>query len=207
MSHLPDHENLPTLPHRPACCSLSRLVVPVLALVTVASLATAAFFAGRQSAPATSVDLQSLGFPPLHATASVTSDKYSMATGFVNEDVEGLFVLDHNSGLLQCNVMYPRNPGAGFPARFQVNVADALGTGAKGGQYVMVTGVAEFPRASNRPAAGTVVYIMDTASGNYAGFGIPFDRVAMNANRPQQGVLVLVATGSANPIIDRDNLR
>ena len=72
---------------------------------------------------------------------------------------------------------------------------------------MMLTGRAAFPRASNRPAASTVVYVIDSASGNYACYGIPFDRVAMNANRAQQGALVLISTGTANPVIDRDNLR
>ena len=55
-----------------------------------------------------------------------------MATGEVSDDAEGLFVLDHNSGLLQCSVVYPRS--GQFMARFQVNVAEALGSrGQKGG--------------------------------------------------------------------------
>jgi hypothetical protein len=48
---------------------------------------------------------------------------------------------------------------------------------------------------------------MDTTTGNYACYGIPFNSVFVNAGRPQQGALVLISTGSANPVIDRDNLR
>ena len=88
-----------------------------------------------------------------------------------------------------------------------MNVAEALGTGAKGGQYLMLTGRVQFPRASNRPAASTVVYVMDSATGNYACYGIPFDHTAVARNQPQQGLMVLIATGSANPVIDRDDLR
>jgi hypothetical protein len=146
-----------------------------------------------------------LPFPLIQATASVISEKYSMATGDVADDAEGLFVLDHNSGLLQCSVVYPRS--GQFMARFSVNVAEALGTGAKGGQYMMVTGRAQFPRASNRPAAQTLVYVMDSATGNFAAYGIPFDHTAVARNQAQQGLMVLVATGSANPVVDRDALR
>lgn len=217
MSHLPDHETLPSLPnchggssHRSACCPWAK---HLSVFVAVAALAAVAFVAGRWTnhndvpSELANVDWEAMGLPPINAVATVTSEKYSMATGFVSEDVEGLFVLDHNSGLLQCNALYPRNPQLGFAGRYSINVADALGTGGKAGEYVMVTGVVDFPRASNRPAAGTVIYVMDTATGNYACYGIPFDRVAMNGNRPQQGTLVLIASGSANPIIDRDNLR
>jgi hypothetical protein len=142
------------------------------------------------------------GLPIADATAAVHSEKFSMATGTVSEDADGLFLLDHNSGLLQCQVMYPRTAVIG--ARFQTNVAEALGTGGKGGNYLMLTGRVNFPRASNRPAAQTVVYVMDTATGNFACFGIPFNSMIVNSNQPQQGVLVLLANGSANPLVDRD---
>ena len=92
-------------------------------------------------------------------------------------------------------------------ARFSINIAETLGTGAKGGQYLMVTGRANFPRASNRPAAATVVYVMDSTTGNYACYGIPFDHTAVPRNQPQQGLLVLIGAGSANPLVNRDDLR
>jgi hypothetical protein len=173
-----------------------------MVVVTVASIATAAFFAGRsQSGNETNF----ANLPLLEATTAVTSEKFSMATGAISEDADGLFVLDHNSGLLQCSVIYPRL--GRFMAQFSINVADAVGASGKGGQYMMLTGRADFPRASNRPAASMVVYVIDTATGNYACYGVPFDRVAMNANRPQKGALVWIASGTANPIIDRDDLR
>lgn len=174
----------------------------LMAVITVTSIAAAAYFAGLSRS-----DLQSniTNLPILEATSAVTSEKFSMATGSVSEDADGLFVLDHNSGLLQCNVIYPRL--GRFMAQFTINVADAVGAGGKGGKYMMLTGRADFPRASNRPAAGTVVYVVDSATGNYACYGIPFDRVAMNSNRPQKGALVWIASGTANPVIDRDSLR
>ena len=191
-------------PTSDGCCR-HRLVVPALLCLTAVSMGAAAYFAGRSSVTAAGVVSGGGALPLIDATSAVTSEKYSIATGAVSEDSDGLFVLDHNSGLLQCSVIYPRM--GQFMAHFSINVAEALGTGAKGGTYMMLTGRAAFPRASNRPAASTVVYVMDTASGNYACYGIPFDRVAQNANRPQKGVLVLVSTGSANPVIDRDDLR
>ncbi|MGI9470736.1 MAG: hypothetical protein ACR2NZ_04320 [Rubripirellula sp.] len=202
MSHPTDNQGLPTLASDGRCCRWQSMVTPLLALITVVSIGTAAYFAGRDSRPTAALHNN---LPLLDASAAISGEKYSIATGNVSEDADGLFVLDHNSGLLQCSVIYPRM--GQFMARFSVNVNEAVGTGAKGGSYMMLTGRAQFPRASNRPAASTVVYVMDTASGNYACYGIPFDRVAMNANRQQQGLLVLIATGTANPVIDRDDLR
>lgn len=189
------------------CCSLAPKVLACFAFAAVLATAGLGYLVGRSQGAAAASDLPALTspLPLIHATASVTSEKFSMATGDVSDEAEGLFVLDHNSGLLQCSVMYPRR--GQFMARFTVNVAEALGTGGKGGQYMMVTGRTQFPRASNRPAGGTVIYVMDTATGNYACYGVPFDHTAVPRNQPQQGLLVLIATGSANPVVDRDDLR
>ena len=174
-----------------------------MAAVTLLLVGVGGYFAGRSQSP---LNQGMSNLPVLEAAAAVSDEKYSIATGIISEEADGFFVLDHNSGLLQCNVIYPRLGGK-FMARFSTNVNEAVGTGAKGGKYMMLTGRAQFPRASNRPAAATVVYVMDTASGNYACFGIPFDRVIANSNRAQQGSLILLTTGTANPVIDRDNLR
>jgi len=189
-----------------SCCSLRSLAMPILTTITVISVCTAIFYAGRSS------QLQSLqenrfdSLPLALATATANvGGKYSIATGQVDDDAEGFFMLDHNSGLLQCVAIYPRT--GRFLAQFSVNVSEALGTSGKGGDYLIVTGQASFPRASNRPAAPSVIYVLDTVSGNYACYGIPFDRGAVASNRPQQGGMVLLTTGSASTIPDRDKLR
>jgi len=170
-----------------------------LAITALASVAIAAYLFGQ------STSRPSVTFSPIEATAAVTSEKFSMATGPVSEDAEGLFLLDHNSGLLQCNVIYPRV--GRFMASFSAQVGEALGAGGKGGQYMMMTGLAEFRQSSATPAAPSVVYVLDTATGNYACYGIPFNRVLVNSNRPQQGTLQLIASGTANPVITRDPSR
>ncbi len=189
-----------------SCCSLQSLATPLLTTITLISLCTAVFFAGRNS------QLESLqsnrfdSLPLVNASASANlGEKFSIATGQVSDDSEGFFVLDHNSGLLQCSVIYPRT--GRFLALFSVNVGDALGTSGKGGNYLLVTGQASFPKASNRPAAPTIAYVLDTTTGNYACYGIPFDHGAVTANRPQQREMVLINTGSASAIPDRDKLR
>ena len=202
----PSHDQeLPTVESHGSCCRFSSYWIAGLSLLAIIAVATAAFFIGRQSQSSQTATDLAPGLPLIGATAAVTGDKFSMATGNVSDDAEGLFVLDHNSGLLQCSVIYPRV--GRFLAKFQINVAEALGTGAKGGQYMMVTGRAQFPRASNRPAAATVVYVMDNATGNYACYGIPFNHTLVARAAPQQGALVLIDTGSANPVVDRDDLR
>lgn len=185
------------------CCpGLMKFALSLAALVSVVSIAVAGYFVGRIHNPATSPGFD---LPILKANSAVTSDKYSIATGVMSEDADGLFVLDHNSGLLQCSIIYPRV--GRFLGQYQININEAIGGNGKGGEYMMITGRADFPRASNRPAASTVVYVIDTSTGNYACYGVPFDRVSMNANRPQRGAMVWIASGTANPIVDRDSLR
>ncbi len=141
----------------------------------------------------------------IDATAAVSSEKYSVATGMVGDEAEGFFVLDHNSGLLQCKVLYPRMRS--FMASFTVNVGDALGAAGKGGSYLMVTGQADFQRSSTVPVATTVVYVLNTSTGAYAAYAIPFNRVLVNSGQPQTGQLVLLGADQANPVVDRDALR
>ena len=196
------------MPSLGACCSTGgcRLHRAVWALtVTIGLLGSLGlgYLAWQANRDSTASDWQ---FPAtVDATSAVSSEKYSMATGLVGDEAEGLFVLDHNSGLLQCTVMYPRM--GQFMGLFTVNVGEALGTAGKGGSFIMVTGNADFPRASNRPVATTLVYVLNTATGNFIAYAIPFDRTLVNSGRPQQGTLIPMGTGQANPVVDRDALR
>ncbi len=59
--------------------------------------------------------------------SAVVSEKFSIATGPVADDSEGFFMLDHNSGLLQCQVIYPRlgQVGANSPSTWPMHWAPA----------------------------------------------------------------------------------
>ena len=180
------------------------MVVPMLLGAAMCAIPLAYLF-GRGQADSRPTDSVHWNLPQIDATASAGSEKFSVATGRVSDEVEGFFVLDHNSGLLQCSVFYPRM--FEIRATFSGNVATDLGTGGKGGEYIMVTGYADFPRASNRPSSACVLYVLDTATGNFACYGVPFNRAMMNAGTQQRGTFVLLATGTGNPLVDRDALR
>lgn len=181
-----------------ACCSGLRRFWTLCMLA--AAVALVAFIAGRWSAPG-------LPMPTvIDASGSVTGGEFSVATGMVGEEAEGFFVLDHATGLLQCNVLYPRM--GRFMAGFTANVKEQLPGGGKGGGYLMVTGFADFPSGSNRLLTpGAVVYVIDTSTGAYACYGVPFNRVASTAGQQQGGRLIVIGLGQARPLIDRDALR
>lgn len=188
------------------CCVKSGWLSVLVGFAVVGAAATG-FVAGRvvpNSSGLTSVSTGSVSPPvfTIDATASAIGDEFSMATGPVSPEAEGIFVLDHASGLLQCNVLYPRT--GQFGAAFQTNVKEALaGAGGKNAKYLMVTGAAQFQRGSGNCA----VYVLDQSSGAYACFGIPFNEAAVNARAPQMGVMPVLAVGQARVALDRDALR
>lgn len=141
----------------------------------------------------------------INASASATSDQFSIATGSVSSEAEGLFVLDHETGLLQCYVLYPRT--SKFGAKFQTNIREALPSvqGQKGAKYLMVTGGAALRSGrGNVTPAGTVVYVLDAVSGNFVCYGMTFNRSAVNAGQPQTGVLIPLETGQARQLAVRE---
>lgn len=204
-------ESLPMSATPVSCCSGLKKTALIVLFV---SLPAVGYVAGRwhtADTPPVASDAANelpwqLAAAGIDATASATGEEFSIATGSVGKSAEGLFVLDHESGVLQCSVLYPR--AGRFGATFATNVKEVLPGGGKGGGYLMVTGLAEFPGGSSQPlGAGAVVYVLDASTGGFACYGVPFNRVAETAGQPQQNTLVLVGTGQARQSIDRDSLR
>ena len=79
----------------------------------------------------------------LHAAAAVQNEAYAMATGPIDEDVEGVFILNVLTGDLQCSVMSIRT--GRFAGLFRTNVIKDLGLDpAKRPSYLMTTGQVQF---------------------------------------------------------------
>lgn len=133
---------------------------------------------------------------PLHATASHGESSLTMATGPIDEDAEGVFILDHLTGDLQCWVPSARKPGT-YAGLFTYNVLRDLDVGGdKQPKFVMVTGGVNFRGTTGavRPA-GTVVYVADANSGNVAIYSVPWNRSMASSGRPQNGQLLRMLTG------------
>jgi hypothetical protein len=136
----------------------------------------------------------------LRASTSHGGKTMAMATGPIDES-EGLFVLDYLTGELNCFVINPRSNGK-FNARFTTNVVAHLGVKEKKTpDYVMVTGGMDFLRgaAQSRPA-NCVVYVADANTGNFAAFGLEWNRTAAAQARPQAGALILLDVGKARSV-------
>jgi len=137
----------------------------------------------------------------LHAAAAQSSDTMSIATGAIDEGVEGIFVLDFISGELTCGVLNPRTGQVG--GMFQRNVVGDLGVQqGKQPKYLMTTGIYTAPAAGkNTRPAQSVVYVADSTSGKYVGYILPWNSQLLNSNIAQIQPMVPVLTGSARNVL------
>jgi hypothetical protein len=141
--------------------------------------------------------VQLLGQRQLRGSTAATGDSFAMATGPIDSEVEGLYMLDFLTGDLQCVVLNYRT--AKFAAMFRANVLNDLGVDpAKKPKYLMTTGAINFPRGATAARPGnSVVYVLETTTGNYAAYGIPWRRELAATGRLQTAALVLLDVGMA----------
>ncbi len=167
-----------------------------MGLLVAVGVAAGMFLGQSQQAPASPLDELLL-----RASASSGGSSVSLATGPVSDDADGIFVLDHLTGDLQCWVLNTRRrqgTGSPFNAVYRYNVIRDLGIEqGKKPDYVMTVGSANF-RASSMGSA--VVYVADGNTGNVGCYGLPFDRSAASANRSQAFPLLNLGIGRARMV-------
>jgi hypothetical protein len=139
----------------------------------------------------------------LHAMATHGGDLMAIATGPIDQDVEGIFILDYVTGDLTCQVVNARfGTLAGV---FKQNVVQDLGVQAgKQPKYLLATGRFE-PRqnVSNVRPANSVVYVADSNTGNYVAYMLPWNQQLANAGGAQAAAMVAVGRGSArNAVVE-----
>ncbi len=140
----------------------------------------------------------------LHASASHSGKSMAMATGMVDEESEGVFILDYLTGDLQCYVMNPRT--FTWSGMFKSNVIQDLGVQqGKEPNYVIVTGQTQFLRGTGvQTPAMCVVYVMDANTGNFAAYGLAWNRTMARGTQVQTDTLRLLQTGKARTLEIRD---
>jgi hypothetical protein len=124
----------------------------------------------------------------VQATASASNDAFSVATGRIDENIEALFLLDALTGELTCNVMSIFT--GKFFARFSRNVLNDLGTDkTKNARLLMVTGFMSFKNQTGQMGpADTVVYVVDSVSGNFAAYTIPWHKNISSRGRQKNHI-------------------
>lgn len=143
-----------------------------------------------------------LGWPqglPLRASSAASSETMAIATGRIDDQVEGLYTLDFLTGDLCCFVLNPRN--GKFMGAFKTNVTTQLPVErGKKPSYVVATGSWEpVGGAGNQRPANSVVYVADANTGMVAAYTLPWVKGAAAANMTQvQGMTYLDGAKARN---------
>lgn len=164
----------------------------VAGLVTIGLVAGVGAFAGTQLANGQDENLSPI---ELHAATASHNDSVSMATGLITREVEGLWVLDHESGQLQCWVLSPRS-GA-FAGSYTTNVANDLDFSKGKPEFLMTTGNFLYTggKIANQSPARSVCYIANTTSGVVAGYSLGINEQMISRGQAQGGKLSKICTG------------
>lgn len=129
----------------------------------------------------------------LQADSASGGKTISMATGPINNDVEGLYILDHLTGILQCWLLNPRTGDVG--GIYVADVNTVLGLDKGDPDFVMTTGKFYIKSQGNMKAADTIVYVGEGASGKVAGFSLTYDKGGIQRGVVQRGELAVVCAG------------
>jgi hypothetical protein len=131
-------------------------------------------------------------FTPDNATRG---KNLSMATGPVNEEIEGLFVLDHVNGDLNCTAISAR--WGKTVMLYKTNVFKDLGVTKEGGaDFVMTTGrIIVRQRSSKLVPAACIVYVGDSNSGKVVGYTFSYNGANYQKGVPQTGILNPIFAG------------
>jgi hypothetical protein len=145
---------------------------------------TAGVWVGRQSAGGPpGLDLNEI---KLKAMATHGGKTFAVATGPVDEEVEGLYTLDFLTGDLQCFVVNTRTaaPGGWFRTNIAKDISIERG---REPSYLLVTGTFNMRGAAGnaRPSA-SLVYVVDANTGEVACYSFLWSRAFAAAGGPPQ---------------------
>lgn len=132
---------------------------------------------------------------PLRLAADSASGgkSISMATGEITGDADGLFILDHMTGILQCWLLNTRTGAVG--GIYVADVGAALGLDKGDPDFVMTTGHFFIRSSGNNKAASTICYVGEGKSGKVAGFSLTYNKTGVQQGTVQQGTLNMVCSG------------
>jgi hypothetical protein len=111
---------------------------------------------------------------PVHAVATHGQDNFAIATGVLDENVEGIFVLDAVTGELKGAAMNIQSRR--FNTWYEYNVTrDLPASSVKNPQYRIVTGMTNIRQVVAAGQLGrTVLYVAEANSGQVMAYGVPW---------------------------------
>lgn len=181
------------------CCPKGSVWIASIAAIA-AAFAVGHWSGARRAGADTSATFDwSRAFPAGYRPDSAVSGKnMSFATGRIEGDVEGLFVLDHLTGNLQCFVLNARSGQLG--ASYRTNVLEDMGIqpGAGELEYGMVTGSFDFSnlRQGQDRYAQCICYVTEVNSGRVLGYTFMFNGTLASRGELQTGAMAKVVDWS-----------
>lgn len=135
------------------------------------------------------------GRPPVRvqAAAAAVQDSFAVCTAPVGDGMEGLFVLDFDTGDVSGGVL---NQNSGnFTVGYRHNVLKDLGFKAgkvKHPKFLLVPGTVNFLGGQAGRLGAAVLYVTDVATGVTAAYGVPWTDAAAAAAAGPVSPLVLL---------------
>ena len=180
--------------------SFNQIVLALTSAAVVSSAIVLAYWAGagpsgsQPGAGFNSPTIQRL----LHADSSSGGKSMSLATGRVDAEFEGLYLLDHKTGNLYCVIISPRSGRE--VATYQANVFVGMNlNNVADTDLVMTTGYIDLTqggRAGQLRPGSCLVYVAEGNSGKAVAYGLQYSPQAVEQSVPQGGPLALIWSGA-----------
>ena len=121
---------------------------------------------------------------PALAVATDSDENGAIATGPLDDSLEGFFYLDFTTGELKGTALSPITRK--FFANFRANVAHDLGVDLRRHpKFLLTTGSAMFrPGAGPVQPANAIVYVYELTSGKVAAYAVPWSQAQATTGAP-----------------------
>ena len=131
---------------------------------------------------------------PLHAVATDSQDGFSLATGMIDNNLEGVYFLDYLTGTLKGAVISLSN--GKFTTSYESNVLKdfQIEGGGRNPKFLLVTGLAALRRGPSQLQPGqSLIYVMELNSGICCAYAVPWTpgRTTTATPAPQNSTFVL----------------
>jgi len=136
--------------------------------------------------------------PRVAATTALSQESFAVCTAPIDGAIEGVFILDFETGDLTGGVLNQNT--SKFGVSYRTNVLKDLGFKpgkVKNPKFLLVPGVASFAGAAGSRMAPSVLYVTDAATGVTVAYGIPYNAQQAAAGGPM--LLELVPLDIARP--------
>ena len=128
-----------------------------------------------------------------HAAAAVVQDSFAVCTAPVGDGMEGLFLLDFETGDISGGVLNQNT--AKFTVGYRYNVLKDLGFKAgkvKNPKFLLVSGQVNLMGTQANKLGQSVLYVTDVSTGVTAAYGVPWGTSAATAAAGPVAPLVLL---------------